>query len=224
MKKSNQMSESLILAAVLTLSGGFMDAYSYICRGQVFANAQTGNILLFGVNLSTGNMFDALCYLCPVLAFMAGIAVTEFVQHLFKYNTKIHWRQIIVLAEAVILFGVAFFPQQLNLAANSLTSFACGAQVEGFRKVQGHVAATTMCIGNLRTATQSICDHLFSNKSESFSKGILFYGIIGIFVCGAVIGNFAVGLFREKSIMISSALMIAAFWIMEFDKKSRSGQ
>ena len=43
-RKPKQMSESMILGVVLTLAGGFQDAYSYNCRGQVFANAQTGNI------------------------------------------------------------------------------------------------------------------------------------------------------------------------------------
>ena len=52
---SKQMSETIELGIVLALSGGFMDAYSYMCRDHVFANAQTGNILLFGVNLSQGN-------------------------------------------------------------------------------------------------------------------------------------------------------------------------
>ena len=50
-----QISESIGLGTILALSGGFMDAYSYIERGKVFANAQTGNMLLFGVNLSEGN-------------------------------------------------------------------------------------------------------------------------------------------------------------------------
>ena len=45
MKK--QTSETIELGIFLALAGGFMDAYSYICRGGVFANAQTGNILLF---------------------------------------------------------------------------------------------------------------------------------------------------------------------------------
>ena len=34
-----QMSDSLRLGTVLTLAGGLQDAYSYNCRGQVFANA-----------------------------------------------------------------------------------------------------------------------------------------------------------------------------------------
>ena len=47
MKHSLQMSETLRLGIILALSGGFMDAYSYLERGNVFANAQTGNLLLF---------------------------------------------------------------------------------------------------------------------------------------------------------------------------------
>ena len=41
MKHSLQMSETLRLGIILALSGGFMDAYSYLERGNVFANAQT---------------------------------------------------------------------------------------------------------------------------------------------------------------------------------------
>lgn len=54
MARSRQISESIGLGLLLALAGGFMDAYSYIERGQVFANAQTGNILLFGINISRG--------------------------------------------------------------------------------------------------------------------------------------------------------------------------
>ena len=43
-----QMSESFLTAAFLSLSGGLQDAYTYIYRGHVFANAQTGNIVLSG--------------------------------------------------------------------------------------------------------------------------------------------------------------------------------
>ena len=45
-KKHGQMSEAFLTAALLSVSGGLQDAYTYIARGQVFANAQTGNIVL----------------------------------------------------------------------------------------------------------------------------------------------------------------------------------
>ena len=47
-----QMSETASRAAVfIILSGGFQDAYTYTCRGEVFANAQTGNIVLLSTAL-----------------------------------------------------------------------------------------------------------------------------------------------------------------------------
>ena len=44
-KHHKQMSESFLTAAFLSVSGGLQDAYTYIFRGKVFANAQTGNML-----------------------------------------------------------------------------------------------------------------------------------------------------------------------------------
>ena len=51
MEKNKQMSEAFLTGAVLAVVGGFLDAYTYICRGAVFANAQTGNIVLMGIRL-----------------------------------------------------------------------------------------------------------------------------------------------------------------------------
>ena len=58
MESSRQMSESVRIGIFLTMAGGFMDAYSYICRGKVFANAQTGNIVLLGQSLAEANYYD----------------------------------------------------------------------------------------------------------------------------------------------------------------------
>ena len=165
MKHSLQMSETLRLGIILALSGGFMDAYSYLERGNVFANAQTGNLLLFGVNLAEGNYFAMLSYLLPVLAFPLGILLADTVRCL---NIRLHWRQLSVLLEAVILICVAFFPHSLNPLANSLTSFACGIQVESFRKIRNRGAATTMCIGNLRNGTENLHRFLRTHDRKAF--------------------------------------------------------
>ena len=98
-RKPKQMSESMILGVVLTLAGGFQDAYSYNCRGQVFANAQTGNIVLLGQNIASGNFQNALHYLFPLLAFLAGVYLSEWVRELCKSFQKLHWRQIVLAFE-----------------------------------------------------------------------------------------------------------------------------
>lgn len=46
-----QMSDSFLMSAFIILSGGLQDAYTYCCRDKVFANAQTGNIVLLSAAL-----------------------------------------------------------------------------------------------------------------------------------------------------------------------------
>ena len=44
-------STRLETAVLLTLCGGYLDAYTYFVRGGVFANAQTGNIIKLGIQM-----------------------------------------------------------------------------------------------------------------------------------------------------------------------------
>ena len=79
MKTSHQgqMSESFLTAVFLSLSGGLQDAYTYLFRGKVFANAQTGNIVLLSANLMDGNWERVLHYLVPLCAFALGVLTAE---------------------------------------------------------------------------------------------------------------------------------------------------
>ena len=219
MKFSRQMSESIELGIVLAIVGGFMDAYSYMCRDHVFANAQTGNILLFGVNISEGNLGQAFRYFLPVLVFALGIAISDMIRLTMKHKSILHWRQISVIFEAILLLIVSFIPEGHNLLANSLTSFACGMQVESFRKIHGNGIATTMCIGNLRSGTQNICEYFKTNDKKKREKGILYYGIIVCFAIGAIIGNSFVKVMREKAILICVVLLCVAFIMMFVDRE-----
>lgn len=209
-----QTSETLKIGILLALSGGLMDAYSYICRGGVFANAQTGNMLLLGVNLSSGQWQNAARYAWPVFAFAMGIAIAEFIRYGMKHKSLLHWRQVTVFLEAVILLFVAFIPLSHNFLANSLTSLACGMQVESFRKIHGNGIATTMCIGNLRTGTQNFCEFVEKRDREKLKKSMFYYGIIVFFVIGAIIGNQVIRWQGTRAILGSSVLLAAAFLLM----------
>ena len=133
-----QMSESFYTAMFLSLSGGLQDAYTYLFRGKVFANAQTGNIVLLSQHLFAGEWDQTFHYLVPLLAFALGVFVAELLHGRFKDLQSLHWRQLVILLEIVLLFGVGFFPQEWNLLANALVSFACAMQVQTFRKVNGY--------------------------------------------------------------------------------------
>ncbi|MFR3032100.1 MAG: YoaK family protein [Blautia sp.] len=146
-----QKSESMEMGILLALTGGVLDAYTYLCRGGVFANAQTGNIVLLGMYLAQGQYSRALKYLIPIAAFAVGIIIAELIKSRFKSrgNSAFHWRQIVILVEIFLLVAVAFLPQSMNTLANVMVSFVCSLQVQTFRKIHRIACATTMCTGNL---------------------------------------------------------------------------
>ncbi len=64
-----QRSESFILGALLSFSGGLQDAYTFNVRDRVFANAQTGNVVLMSQNFMLGNWQKGSDYLFPIISF-----------------------------------------------------------------------------------------------------------------------------------------------------------
>ena len=213
-KRRGQMSDSMVTALFIILSGGLQDAYTYVCRGKVFANAQTGNIVLLSTTLFEGDWSHTLHYLAPVLSFLLGIFIAECVHRRFKHMARVHWRQLILLAEIVFLFAVGFLPQSADTPANAVVSFVCAMQVQTFRKVRGHAYASTMCIGNMRSGTEALCVYFHTHDREVLHKALTYFGVIGVFAAGAGLGALLTARFGIRGIWLSCALLAVSFLIM----------
>lgn len=213
-KHRGQMSESFLTAVFLSLSGGLQDAYTYLFRGKVFANAQTGNIVLLSSNLMDGNWERVLHYLVPLCAFALGVLTAEKMQEHFRNMQRLHWRQLVVLGEVLLLFLVGFLPQEQNLLANAIVSFSCAMQVQAFRKVHGYPFASTMCIGNLRSGMDALVAFGHSHDKNALWKSLQYFAIIFIFALGAGIGTQCVGIFGERTIWLSCALLLVSLCFM----------
>lgn len=209
-----QTSETFLLSAILSMSGGLQDSYTYCLRGNVFANAQTGNVVLMSQHFLTGLWREGLHYLLPLTAFALGILTAEQIGHKYK-EARIHWRQLILMIEALILFLVGFIPPAYHMAANILVSFVCAMQVQSFRKVHGYGYASTMCIGNLRSGTESLSIFLRERDRAFLHKALHYYGIILVFALGAGLGGILSGLLGLKTIWVSCLLLIVGCLMMQ---------
>ena len=167
-----QTSETFLLSAILALSGGFQDAYTYNVRNEVFSNAQTGNVVLMSQHLMMGEWMKGLSYLFPILSFALGVLVAERIGHRYKKAKRIHWRQLVVMIEIIILFVVGFIPHRYDMIATMLVSFSCSMQVQSFRKVNGYGYASTMCIGNMRSGTEALCAYFHTHDREVLKKAL----------------------------------------------------
>ena len=195
---------SLALATV----GGFLEAYTYVTRDGVFANAQTGNIARMGLNLAQGNILLTLRYLIPVIAFMAGVTLSLQLRRLRQ-----DWERIILLLEIALLFLVGLIPTgRLNMLATVTVSFVCALQVESFRKFGENAFASTMCTGNLRIATEHL-NRYFADKSRTeLNTALQYYGIDLVFACAVLVGYWVTSAFGVRavwfSLLIPAALLV----------------
>ena len=209
-----QMSDTFRAAVFVTLSGGFQDAYTYISRGQVFANAQTGNIVLLSAALLRGDWAVCLKYLIPILSFVLGTMAAEFIHIRFRNFRQLHWRQLVLLQEIVFLCAVGFLPHTLDPLANALVSFVCAMQVHTFHKIHGHVYASTMCIGNLRSGVDAFCAYWDTRDRTALRKAGRYFAVILIFALGAGFGGVASQLWGTGAIWASCLLLAVSFLLM----------
>lgn len=223
--KNEAALETAGMGCLLAASGGFMDAYSYMARGHVFANAQTGNILLLGIEVSRRNWMTAAGYALPIIAFVAGVLIVDSVRlGGGRIPRCAYWRPRMLLVEMALFFSVACIPGRYDFLANALTSMACGIQVESFRTICGNAITTTMCVGNLRSGAEHMAAFWMTGEQSQMKKGALYFLVIFSFCVGAVIGNECVRYTGRRAIIgsigiLSIVCMIQAYRI--FRQRSR---
>ena len=195
---------SLAFASV----GGFLEAYTYVTRDGVFANAQTGNIARMGLNLAQGNVLQTLRFLIPVIAFIAGVTLS-----LQLRQRRRDWERIILLLEIALLFLVGLIPPaRLSVLATVTVSFVCAMQVESFRKFGDNSFASTMCTGNLRIATEHLNRYFSTKDPEALHISLQYYGIDLMFACAVLVGYWVTRAFGTRAVwwalLVPAALLI----------------
>ena len=214
MTGKTQMSESFRTAAALALVGGFLETYTFLLHGHVFANAQTGNIALCGMAIAEADWIRALKYATPVISFALGVCSVEWVRNHWSF-ARMHWRQSVILVEVALLSGCFFLHGTAqDMLANLLVSIACAFQVQAFRKVRGTSYASTMCTGNLRSATVAWIAWKRTGQAEARQQSFYYAGIIFVFLTGSALAIPFVRLMRETAILLPIAFLIVAGLLM----------
>lgn len=217
-----QPSESMLAISFLSLSGGLQDAYTYIERAGVFANAQTGNIVLLSASILEGNGEKIFRYLIPLIFFSLGVMAAEMIRTHFRDVGRFSWQQAVLICEMCLLFAVGLLPSGITVLANAMVSFACAMQVQTFRKVAGCSFSSTMCIGDLRSGVEALYSWHLTKNRELLLKAVRYFGVILFFAAGAGIGAFAVPYLGVHTIWVSCALLAVCFILILF--RSNTGR
>lgn len=217
--KGIQTSESFIIGGLLALAGGYLDTYTFFGRGEVFSNAQTGNMVLVAINIAQKNYHEIWKYIIPIFSFFLGVVVAETIKNGKRSNKK-HWRQNVLLLEILVVVCVSFIKTSdaTNIIANSLVSFVCSLQVEGFRKMHSTGFATTMCTGNLRTTSENFFHYITQKDKKYRDRAIRSFSIILLFIIGAILGTIVTLRFHSVAILGVNVFLITSYLFMNKER------
>ena len=184
-------SQRMRVAYLLTLVGGYLDAYTYFERGGVFANAQTGNIVKLGIALANGARDLYLRYLIPIVAFSVGLLTALAIKEYLEARELRLVRRSVLAAEIVGLAVVGLIPlnEELDIVANSIVSFVAAMQYETFTTFRGEAIVTTMSTGNLRKMVDALFAGIVHHDTAKLHRAGLFLSIIATFTAGAFVGT-----------------------------------
>lgn len=212
-------SNSVTLAALLGIVGGFLDAYTFISRDGVFANAQTGNIVLFAVHSVSGEWRESIHYIPPIIAFILGVLISEIVKIPTIREVLFSYRRSILILECLMLFIVGLMPSSVpNIIVTTCISFVSSLQISTFNKLDKWAYNSTMTTGNLRTATQAAYAAFIDHSPEAKIQFKEFTLIIGSFLFGALLGTLSTTYFGNKAIWVASVILLISLILYHKDR------
>ena len=146
---------TLTAALLLAATGGLTDAIVYVDHGHVFANAMTGNVVLFGISALNDKWPEVVRHAAPIAAYLAGVASARLL-----HNSKVPRTALLaLLLEIAALAALGSFsgdlPERIFVP---LVAFVSAFQVATFRRAGSIDYNSTFVTGNLRTVSESFTD------------------------------------------------------------------
>ncbi|HIT84966.1 MAG TPA: DUF1275 domain-containing protein [Candidatus Ornithomonoglobus intestinigallinarum] len=223
-KKVYPAHEQFRVCMALAFIGGFLEAYTYILKGNIFANAQTGNFALMALNLAYfKEPLQALYYLIPISAYVIGILLTVEMPRRFK--GRISWYTLFMIIQFCVFAAVGFLPESVPHSVTTVSvAFLCAMQYNTFKSCRGVTMSTVFCTNNLRQFAISAAQRRHGDKNAVIRRGILYLANIFFFVFGAASGGALIsvlqahGLAGEYSIWLCCLILIPAGLYTHFHK------
>jgi len=188
----------------LMVVAGFYGAYTFLLRGNVFCNAQTGNVVLMGMALGAGNWSKALYYLIPISAYLMGAFISELLPDPIKHHLPIRSDTLLILIEMLAVVILGFIPESAPVQISQVTiNFIASMQYNTFRQAEGVPMATTFATNHIRQIGVGLAKEVkhLRNKHKPYRNHLFKHlGMLIFFVIGSMIGTILCNLLLGKAI------------------------
>lgn len=191
----------------LIMVAGFFGAYTYLLRGNVFCNAQTGNVVLMGMAIGSKDWGQALYFLVPISAYILGAFVSELLPNPVKRRLAIRWDTILIGIEVLVVIGLGFVPKSAPVQISQVAiNFIASMQYNTFRQSEGIPMATTFATNHIRQIGIGLAKelrHLHAPEKPHRKKLRRHFEMLLFFLLGAVVGTVFCHLIVGKAIWVT---------------------
>src|SRR5258708_4399580 len=148
-----------IVAILLTLNGGFLDAFTYLGHDKVFANSMTGNIVMLAVSLGGGDIQQTLRHIWPLIGFVCGILAARLLQLIAsRHPSRLAIISLVFEIAFLALAALKDLPEFWLLAG---VAFVATQQSTFFTHLGNQTYSSVMTTGNLRRCLQIFLEPQF---------------------------------------------------------------
>lgn len=208
----------------LIMVSGFWGAYTYLLRGNVFCNAQTGNVVLMGLALGSGEIYQAIYYLIPISAYLAGAFISEFMPNPVRRSLMIRWDTLLIGVESLVVIFLGFIPDSFPVQISQVAiNFIASMQYNTFRQAQGTPMATTFATNHIRQIGIGLAKEIRHWNKEDKSHRVKLkkhFFMLLFFFSGAVIGTVFCNHIKGHAIWITAVPLTGLFGLMIYDDRS----
>jgi uncharacterized membrane protein YoaK (UPF0700 family) len=202
----------LLAVACLFSAGGYMNAFSYLAHGHVFANSQTGNFVFFAVFASEGQWVQAGRHLPPIAAFALRVAIAKLLdvhssQHPFRAAQHCQAFELAILGVLVVVG--ARLP---NATVVPIISFVAALQHTSFDRIGSWPFNSAMTTGNLRDAASGLVLWIAGRETAENRRKATSLGLVCCsFLAGAFRGASYTRFHMEQVLAPCVAIVAAGF-------------
>ena len=213
MKAHSKHFERLRVALLMTTVSGFVNAYTYLLFGKRFAGAQTGNVIMLGMNLAELNWQQIWHFSIPLLAFSFGQAFSYGLRRLArKYHLSHHilGLRIILL---ILLLTLLLLPWAGGDSIVALLALFSSIQLDIFSHIGEAPYANVMMTGNVKAGAYFLAKGIAEHHHRTIEHSLHKYYLIASFMLGVAIAVWLVGLFGSYSLY---SLIIPLFFLHQW--------
>jgi uncharacterized membrane protein YoaK (UPF0700 family) len=220
---TDPLATSLPFALLLTLANSFLDSYTYLVRGQVFATAQTGNVVFFALKLSDQQFAAALAHVWPILAFVAGVGIAAHLKSGRMYRHLRHPLRWAIGLQALVLGVIGLVPASVASSAVTIPiSFVAALQIGLFRSIGDLAYVPIATTGNLMRLVESGYSGFIDNRAEPRRATGVYSSLIATFVVGALLGAVFTRLSGTHAIWMPATVLVITLAMLLIDDQRRS--